>query len=484
MEMQRRELQHYGKVISDEEFAEILLGNVSRTHREVVRQFSRHYAVLAVPGAHQMAPTAAQVMNALRADKDLDERVAGGLPEVSIGSAKKKSTNSSGNPNSDKSGNGNAGSGKRQRGRGRYKAKAKNKDGKSAGGGKKKNDGCWNCGEPDHIRANCPNPKQSGNSQGQNQCAGMEAKRFQNKKGGNAGGAKKSVDALTQRQIGAAVVGTRRHNSCVMEWVLDTATDVHVCTDSALLVDSRPDKEHIILDFDGQPKGERVVGEVRLLVANVASNHDDELMLHGVVHTPTGPDNLLSSHQLEESGWDVSFTQMNGKRVCWLETNGMKLSLNKTRGRYRLQTKPAEGRDVSAVSRTSSTAARWHLRFAHLNYPALRQMAVNETVVGLEDLSADADRSSGGVDGKCWTCTASKLKRMSYKQTHTRRATEPFQKLMSDMCSIGDLTYDGYRRFQLVMDEASRWIWGFVLYRSRQRVGQQEAEVIPQEERD
>ncbi|KAE9021521.1 hypothetical protein PR002_g12225 [Phytophthora rubi] len=300
MEMQRRELQHYGRVISDEEFAEILLGNVSRTHREVVRQFSRHYAVLAVPGAHQMAPTAAQVMNALRAEEDLDERVADELPEVSIGSAKKKSTNSSGNPNSDKSGNGNAGSGKRQRGRGRYKAKAKNQDGKSAGGGKKKNDGCWNCGEPDHIRANCPSPKQSGNSQGQNQCAGMEAKRFQNKKGGNAGGAKKSVHALTQRQIGAAVVGTRRHNSRAMEWVLDTATDVHVCTDSALLVDSRPDKEHIFLDFDGQPKGECVVGEVRLLVANIASNHDDELMLHGVVHTPTGPDNLLSSHQLEE----------------------------------------------------------------------------------------------------------------------------------------------------------------------------------------
>jgi hypothetical protein len=36
MQLQRRELQHYGKVISDEEFAEILLGNVSRTHREVV----------------------------------------------------------------------------------------------------------------------------------------------------------------------------------------------------------------------------------------------------------------------------------------------------------------------------------------------------------------------------------------------------------------------------------------------------------------
>jgi len=115
----------------------------------------------------------------------------------------------------------------------------------------------------------------------------------------------------------------------------------------------------------------------------------------------------------------------------------MKLSLAKTRGRYRLQAKPAEDREVSAVSRTSPAAARWHLRFANLNYPALRQMAVNEDVVGLDELRGNTSSSSGGLDGKCWTCTVSKLKRMSNKQTHTRRATESFQKLMSAMYSIG-----------------------------------------------
>jgi hypothetical protein len=106
-------------VIRDEEFAEILLGNVSRAHREVVQQFSRHYDVLAVPGAHQMAPTAAQFTNALRAKKDLDERVAEELPQASIGSAKRKSINSSGNQNDDNSGKGGAGNGMHQRGRGR-----------------------------------------------------------------------------------------------------------------------------------------------------------------------------------------------------------------------------------------------------------------------------------------------------------------------------------------------------------------------------
>ncbi|KAE9271180.1 hypothetical protein PF008_g30417 [Phytophthora fragariae] len=268
MQLQRRELSHYGKVISDEEFAEILLANVTRTHREVVRQFSRHYAALALPGAQQMTPTAAQVMNALLAEEDLDEKVGEEMPRSSISSAKKTS-NSQGKQSNGNSGNGNAGKGKKQRGRGRYKAKGKDPPGKSGSG--KKNDGCWNCGELDHIRAHCPNPKKTDGPQIQKQFAGMEAKRFQNKKGGDGGGAMRTIDALTQRKIGATVVDPRRRKPRVMEWVLDTATDVQVCTDLNLLDNSRTGREHFFLDFDGQPKGERMIGDVSLQVMNVTS---------------------------------------------------------------------------------------------------------------------------------------------------------------------------------------------------------------------
>ncbi|KAE8997791.1 hypothetical protein PR001_g19493 [Phytophthora rubi] len=330
MQLDRRELSHYGKVICDEEFAEILLANVTRMHREVVRQFSRHYATLALPGTQQMTPNAAQVMNPLLAEEDLDEKVAEEVPRVSISSAKKnpKSQSKQGSGNS---GNGNAGKSKKQRGQGRYKVKNKDQDGKSGDG--KKSEGCWNCSEHCHIRVNCPNPKKSDNSQSQKQYAGMEVKRFQNKKGGDATGVRKSIDALTHRKIGATAVGGRRRKSHVMEWVLGIATGVHVCTDLKLLTNPRPDREHLFLDFDGQPKGDRMVGCVNLQVMNVRSRRDEVLALTGVVHTPAGPDNLLSSHLLEESGWSIEFTQMDGNRVCQLEKGGMKLLLKKTRDR-------------------------------------------------------------------------------------------------------------------------------------------------------
>ncbi|KAG4230834.1 hypothetical protein PC116_g20888 [Phytophthora cactorum] len=75
METLRHRLHHFGKSISDEDYAETLLGHVSRTHREAVRQFSKHYVVRDGVTVRPV-PTSAQVINALMAESALDERVA------------------------------------------------------------------------------------------------------------------------------------------------------------------------------------------------------------------------------------------------------------------------------------------------------------------------------------------------------------------------------------------------------------------------
>ncbi|KAK1939392.1 hypothetical protein P3T76_008776 [Phytophthora citrophthora] len=75
MESLRRQLLHYGKRVSDDDYAETLLGHVARTHRDVVRQFSKHYIVRRDGGADRPVPTANQVMNALRAESALDEKI-------------------------------------------------------------------------------------------------------------------------------------------------------------------------------------------------------------------------------------------------------------------------------------------------------------------------------------------------------------------------------------------------------------------------
>ncbi|GMF40291.1 unnamed protein product [Phytophthora fragariaefolia] len=52
---------------------------------------------------------------------------------------------------------------------------------------------------------------------------------------------------------------------------------------------------------------------------------------------------------------------------------------------------------------------------------------------------------------------------MSYKRTLTRHATEPYQKLMSDFGPVGKQTYDGHEHFQLIQDEATRYVRGFLV---------------------
>ncbi|KAG3252526.1 hypothetical protein PI124_g2866 [Phytophthora idaei] len=75
MESLRRQLLHYGKRVTDDDYAETLLGHVARTHRDVVRQFPKHYVARGDGGTDRPVPTVTQVVNALRAKSALDEKI-------------------------------------------------------------------------------------------------------------------------------------------------------------------------------------------------------------------------------------------------------------------------------------------------------------------------------------------------------------------------------------------------------------------------
>ncbi|OWZ03368.1 hypothetical protein PHMEG_00024915 [Phytophthora megakarya] len=239
MESLRRQLLHYGKTISDEEFAETLLGHVSRTHRDVVRQFSKHYVVRDGGGVRPV-PTLVQVMNALRAESALDECVAveAGANPANVCScgkqAKDDSQQSKHNANQSKS--------KQKKGKGRYKAKQMNEGEK-----KQETRTCHECGEVGHIHPNCPHLKTDFSSP---RPATSGFKQWENKKGGK--GEVKKTSSLSCGVRGVSVVAAasvKTPAGTEVEWVLDSTSDVHVCNQRYLLHNVRKDEVHFFGDM-------------------------------------------------------------------------------------------------------------------------------------------------------------------------------------------------------------------------------------------
>ncbi|RAW23940.1 hypothetical protein PC110_g19627 [Phytophthora cactorum] len=248
-----------------------------------------------------------------------------------------------------------------------------------------------------------------------------------------------------------------------------------------MLHNVRMDNVHFYQGYDGKTQDNVRVGGVTLRVENNKSPHTEvALPFKNVLLMPSAPDNLLSMDKLEMEGWTVKFGFINSHRVCWLRKGHVELGLMKNNRRYRLKamavavyTVPALRSVVQQPPSDSSVLVqrkpndctslqRWHLRFAHLNLATLLRMAKNGAATGMgSGLYDDAD-------SLCWTCKERKMTRMSSKQTVTRRATRSYQKLISDMCYVGVVTYNGYEHFQLVHDEASRYLWGFLLRRKQE----------------
>ncbi|OWY92403.1 hypothetical protein PHMEG_00038616 [Phytophthora megakarya] len=254
MQLVRQELSHYKKAVSDEDFAEIILCNVGKTHRDVVRQFSRHYD----PGLKGSAPSSRQVMNALREESELDARIEEPQTISSAQSGKKQGKH----PNQQSKG-------KKQRGRGRYKEKGNQGGDKNAKiKVEEESRECWNCHEVGHSKPNCPHAKRD-DDESDSQLP--ERKRWQNKSisGGNCGN-KKQVDVLSRRQtIDEDTVATQNSMSNNVEWILDSASDCHVCTNKDLLSSLRQDNGPLIFDWEGKPSQDKgLVGELSVRVKN------------------------------------------------------------------------------------------------------------------------------------------------------------------------------------------------------------------------
>ncbi|OWZ20788.1 Copia type Polyprotein [Phytophthora megakarya] len=101
----------------------------------------------------------------------------------------------------------------------------------------------------------------------------------------------------------------------------------------------------------------------------------------------------------------------------------------------------------------------WHMRFAHQNVAAMKLMAQEEMVEGMESLTFRALRGQF----RCIACQCAKQKQMTCKRQEGKRQKECYARLISELCSIGILIPGGNLYVQVIQDEVSKFKWCYLL---------------------
>ena len=172
-------------------------------------------------------------------------------------------------------------------------------------------------------------------------------------------------------------------------------------------------------------------------------------MLSEVYFIPRLCSNIVNIGQLDEIAYETTIHH----GVLQLREPGGRLlaRVQRKAGQlYILQLTPA--RPVCLAVHGSEDAWRWHARYGHVNFRALRQLARDGMVHGLP-LVDEADRV-------CEACLAGKHRRAPFPDRALNRAATPLELVHADLCGpISPPTPGGKRYFLLLVDDHSRHMW-------------------------
>jgi hypothetical protein len=111
---------------------------------------------------------------------------------------------------------------------------------------------------------------------------------------------------------------------------------------------------------------------------------------------------------------------------------------------------------VCLAGRCDDDAWRWHERFGHLNFEALKQLSNKEMVQGMPRVEH--------VEQFCDSCVLTKQWRLPFPRQASFRAKEKLELMHGDLCGPVTLaTPGGWRFFLLLVDDMSRYMWAVLL---------------------
>ena len=175
-------------------------------------------------------------------------------------------------------------------------------------------------------------------------------------------------------------------------------------------------------------------------------------LLTGVYYIPALK-NIISVGQMDENGSRVKIED----DVLRIWDRGRRLLAKVNRGSNRLYVLHVQvAHPLYLATCRDDEAWRWHERFGHLHFEALKQLGNKEMVRGMPCVDH--------VDQLYDTCVVTKLKRWPFPRQASYRANEQLELVHGDLCGpVSPATPRGRRYFLLLIDDATLYMWTVLL---------------------
>jgi hypothetical protein len=311
----------------------------------------------------------------------------------------------------------------REHGQGSANGRSKNGNGGKKGKGKTKNGNgrngngerdmstvkCYNCNHMGHFSKQCPEPQRERKGRANLAQEEKEEEALLMARIGEVvlvAPAERDTDLILLNEKHSMASVTEEAGRCDTSWFLDSGASNHMSG-----------RREYFSELDTSVRGFVKLGddttveiEGRGTILFVCKN-GEHLTLPEVYYIPKLCSNIVSLGQLDEIGFD---THIRHGQLQLRDSDGRLLArVSRSRGRlYILHLKLA--RPVCLATHGGEDAWRWHARYGHMHFDALRRLARGDMVHGLPMLDE--------VERCCDACLAGKHKRAPFPRQAYNRA--------------------------------------------------------------
>lgn len=227
-------------------------------------------------------------------------------------------------------------------------------------------------------------------------------------------------------------------------WYLDTGATNHMTGAREVFTELNTGIQGTVRFGDGSVVS--IAGRGNILFETKTGEHQQ---LRDVYYIPRLTTNIVSLGQLDEGGCPVHID--DGVLRIWNRQQRLVMKVKRSAARLYLQRLTAV-KPQCLMARREEEAWRWHERYGHLHFDALRMLSRKEMVRGLPCIEH--------VEQLCDCCMATKQRRTPFPVAAKYRAKELLDLVHGDLCGpITPATPGGRRHFLLLVDDASRYMW-------------------------